>query len=138
MNRFKSERGLAVPVSVAALLAVSTLVVATASSTIRSLSQSGRDWRVKQAIAAADAGVEAALYRLNFSQPAPTGNGACVDSRSALTTAAGPAEPRGWCDPALSPAEQEGDGSRFKYDISTEYPVNVNGEGGNDLYQRTI
>ena len=60
---------MALPVTVSVMFMVAGLATVTARAAITSDHQSLRDRNVKQAIQAANAGLEAAMYRTNLMQP---------------------------------------------------------------------
>ena len=64
-SRAASEAGFALPVAILALFVVAVLAAAAAASAGSGSNQSRRDKAVKRALAAADAGIQTALYRLN-------------------------------------------------------------------------
>jgi hypothetical protein len=132
MDRFRSEQGIALPVALLILMVVSLLAAAVALTAVAGSSQSRRDRGVKRAVAAADAGISAALYRLNKLNPQPL---TCVVldptlNPPALSLEAIPAG--GWCEPQT---EELGDGASYSYRVSAAVNVTVNGQ---DLLQRRI
>ena len=68
-KRLAGDRGVALPVTVSVMFMVAGLATVTARAAITSDHQSLRDRNVKQAIQAANAGLEAAMYRTNLMQP---------------------------------------------------------------------
>ena len=68
-KRLACDRGVALPVTVSVMFMVAGLATVTARAAITSDHQSLRDRNVKQAIQAANAGLEAAMYRTNLMQP---------------------------------------------------------------------
>ncbi len=94
--RVRSERGAAVPITM--LLTVAILAVAGVATLGAVNAQRGtvRDQDVKLAIAAADAGVEAAILRQNQGDDLASSSSPCiVEGTGALAAAA--AAPDGWC-----------------------------------------
>jgi hypothetical protein len=127
-DRFRSEQGIALPVALLMLLIVGLVAAAVALTAVAGSSQSSRDRGVKRAVAAADAGISAALYRLNKLAPLPL---SCVAlGPGGLGLEAIPAG--GWCDPQT---ENLGDGASYSYRVSAGVNVTVNGQ---DLLQRKI
>jgi hypothetical protein len=126
----RSEQGIALPAAVMMLFIVSTLMVVVASQAITSDSQSRRDRGVKRGVAAADAGVDAGLYRLNKLKPLP--NQCVTINQGTGDLQVQGAGSNGWC-----PAQTEslGDGASYSYEMSTAKNVTVNGQA---LYQRRL
>lgn len=65
MNRLRDESGIAVPMAMIVILVLLGLGLAATQASIAGLSQATRDRQAKRALAAADAGADAALWRLN-------------------------------------------------------------------------
>jgi Tfp pilus assembly protein PilX len=128
--RLRSERGIALPMAMMMLFIVSTLAVVVASSATTSNTQSIRDRGVKRGVAAADAGVDAGLYRLNKLQPLPNQCVTVNQGNGSLQVQG--AGSNGWC-----PAQTEnlGDDASYSYEMSTAQNVTVNGQ---NLYQRRL
>jgi hypothetical protein len=126
-----SEQGAVLPLTLLLLLVLATLGTAVAATTIATTHQTGRDRSVKRAIAAADAGVEAALYRINKVTPRQL---ECVVlgtvADAALTVE--PVQADGWC---REQAENLGDGASYSYRVRGGVQMDVNGQ---NLIQRKI
>lgn len=110
----RSERGLAVPTALFALIASFALASAAVLSSVDVQQGSVRDNDTKEAIAAADAGSNLALLRLNRFQESLTPATPCVSPAGVLETA-DPANP-GWCRPTTS--ESVSEDSNFTYRVS--------------------
>jgi Tfp pilus assembly protein PilX len=127
-HQLRSESGIALPAAVIMLFVITSLAAAIASGAVTASNQSNRDRNVKFAVAAADAGIEAATYRINKLVPGQT---QCViESAGNLTLTAVSGD--GWC-----PAQTEdlGDGASYSYRVSPAAQVTVSGER---LLQRKI
>jgi Tfp pilus assembly protein PilX len=114
------------------LLVLSTIGTAVLATTISASHQSGRDRSVKRAIAAADAGLQSALYRINKLSPKDlecvvTGT---VAGATGLTVE--PVQTDGWC---RAQTEDLGDGASYSYRVKGGAQVNVNGQ---NLIQRKV
>src|SRR5437016_5494678 len=72
-SRLAQQAGIALPVTVTMLFVISSLAFVVAGSVTSAESQSTRDRSTKRAIAAADAGYDTAVYRLNKMTPLPNG-----------------------------------------------------------------
>ena len=70
--RLRSESGIALPAAIVLLFVVMTLADAAVAAASSGNDQSRRDRSVKRALAAADAGLQAALYRYNKVRTRPT------------------------------------------------------------------
>lgn len=106
----RSERGIALPTAIFAMLASFGLASAAVLSSVDAQRGTRRDQDSKSAIAAADAGASVALLRLNRFQSSLTDATPCVGPAGESQTASG-----GWC-PA-TPAESVG-GVTFSYQVS--------------------
>jgi Tfp pilus assembly protein PilX len=106
MSLFKSERGVALPVVMGALLVLTLLSAAMFSTAIRSSADAGSDSNYKRALAAAEAGFQTASYRLKRIKPAAT---MCLTTVPVTPTA-------GEC-PASAP-ESAGPGATFSYRVT--------------------
>jgi len=110
----RSERGIAAPTALFALIASFALASAAVLSSVDVQRGSVRDHNAKEAIAAADAGANLALLRLNRFQGSLTTAKPCVSPAGVLETA-DPANP-GWCRP-MTP-EGVSEDSEFTYRVS--------------------
>jgi hypothetical protein len=129
-NRIAQEHGIALPVTVSVLFLVAGLATVTARAAITSDHQSLRDRNVKQAFQAANAGLEAVMYRTNLMQP---GSQQCADknpSNGALQVTSVQAD--GWC---AAQTEDLGSGESYTVRVSAASPLHVNGQS---LVRRTI
>jgi hypothetical protein len=114
------------------ILVLSTIGTAVLATTISASHQSTRDRSVKRAIAAADSGLQTALYRMNKVEPQDL---ECVVSGtvSGVTTLAiEPVQADGWC---REQTEDLGEGASYSYRVKGGVQVNVNGQ---NLLQRRI
>jgi Tfp pilus assembly protein PilX len=103
----KTQDGVALPVATAMMLVISLFVVGFFTVSLRVNDTSIADRSTKRALAAAEAGLQTALYRLNQIRPA-IADGMC------LTT--GPVAPNaGECD---GYTEQLGNGAQFAYYVT--------------------
>jgi hypothetical protein len=110
----RSERGMALPTAVFAMLASFGLASAAVLSSVDVQRGTTRDSGAKSAIAAADAGAGVALLRLNRFQESLSVAHPCVGPAGEWQTASG-----GWC-PATSP-ESVG-GATYSYMVSAYDP----------------
>jgi hypothetical protein len=122
-NRLASDRGIALPVTVSVMFMVAGLATVTARAAISSDHQSLRDRNVKQAIQAANAGLEAAMYRTNLMQP---GSLQCAlkNASSGNLTVVGVGGD-GWCP---QQTEDLGNGQSYAVRISAGSSLHVNGQ----------
>ena len=126
----RSEQGIALPATLAVLFMVAGLATMTAKAAISSDHQSLRDRNVKQALQAANAGLEAAMYRTNLMQP---GSNQCAyknPANGALTVSS--LEGDGWC---AAQSEDLGNGTSYTMQISGAQALHANGQA---LSRRTI
>jgi hypothetical protein len=131
-RRLSSEQGIALPAALMMLLIFATIAIGVMATTVTSSHQSNRDRNVKRAIAAADAGLEAATYRLN---KLPVRSLECVVTgavQGATELTIEPVQPDGWC---REQTEDLGEGASFSYRVKGGAQVNVNGQ---NLIQRKI
>jgi hypothetical protein len=126
-RRLSGERGIALPTAVMALMVVAMLASAAGMAAISAMGQSGHDRGTKRAVAAADAGIDTAIYRLNKLKPSSL---LCVVV--GLPLALDPVPSSGWCPPQT---ENLGDGASFSYRMSAGIQLNLAGVG---LLQRKI
>lgn len=116
----RGEQGMALPTAIFAMLASFALATAAILSSVDAQQGTGRDSRSKDAIAAADAGANVALFRLNRYHSNLTNATPCIGPSGEHLAASG-----GWC-PA-TPAESVGE-STFSYQISAykeDMPLSV-------------
>lgn len=111
----RDERGIAVPTALMALVASFALASVAVMSTVDVQQGTQRDHDAKEAIAAADAGANIALLRLNKYLPYLSTTKPCVGPNGEYQTASG-----GWC-PSTS-VETVG-GATYSYMVSA-YPAN--------------
>src|SRR5687768_14291249 len=121
LARAGNERGIALPVTVMMLSVVSSVAFVTYKAAITSDDQARYDRSVKGAVAAADAGFDTALYRLNKMRPAPA---SCVVVNGDGSLGVQGVGSGTWC-PALE--EDLGDGRRFSYRMSKADSITSNG-----------
>jgi hypothetical protein len=116
------------PVAVALLFAIAALGAVGATQAVVSSKQSSQDRAVKRAVSSADAGLEAATYRLNKLNVSEL---LCVVVGATGLTVE-PIQPDGWC-----PAQTEdlGESASFSYRVSGASLANINGQ---QLLQRKI
>lgn len=129
----RNERGIAVPTALMALVASFALASVAVMSTVDVQQGTHRDHDAKEAIAAADAGANIALLRLNRYLPYISTTHPCVGPNGEYQTASG-----GWC-PATT-AEKVG-GASYSYMISA-YPasgtINVVAVGNSGTVSRRV
>jgi hypothetical protein len=116
------------PFAVLTLTVIAALAALVAAQGISASGQTRRDSSVKRAVASADAGLNAAIYRLNKLTPNEL---ACVVV-GATTLEVEPVQPDGWC---RAQTEELGDGASFSYRISGGQLALVNGQ---ELLQRKV
>ena len=122
-RRLREERGVALPVTISVLFMVAGLATVTARAAITSEHQSLRDRNVKAALAAANAGLEAALYRTNLMQPGST---QCAYNNPGNSTfQVGALESDGWC---REQSEDLGNGAVFTMRVSGAQWLHANGQ----------
>ncbi len=122
-KRLAGDRGVALPVTVSVMFMVAGLATVTARAAITADHQSLRDRNVKQAIQAANAGLEAAMYRTNLMQP---GSLQCalrnVSSGNLSVMGVGG---DGWC---IEQTEDLGNGQSYSVRVSAGSSLHVNGQ----------
>ena len=120
------------PVAVAALMVVGLLAAAAATSAVTANRQSSHDSNTKAAVAAADAGLEVGVFRLNKFATILDETAQCVVQNPAGTLVAEVVEADGWC-----PAQTEnlGEGVSYSYRVSGRKSATV---GGQQVWQRDI
>jgi hypothetical protein len=109
---------------------VAGLATMTARAAITSEHSSLRDRNIKQAMQAANAGVEAAMYRTNLMQPGSLQCAYKTNATSALVVTSVQAD--GWC---ATQTEDLGNGQTYTMRVSSAHSLHVNGQS---LVQRTI
>jgi hypothetical protein len=129
-NRLADDRGIALPVAISVMFMVAGLATMTARAAITSDHQSLRDRNVKQAYQAANAGLEAVMYRTNLLQPGSQQCAVKNPSNGALQVTA--LQGDGWCSPQT---EDLGSGEGYNARVSGGSALHVNGQS---LVQRTI
>jgi Tfp pilus assembly protein PilX len=129
LGRLRSQEGIAFPVALVMLLVISVLATVAATAATSGASQSSEDRGVKRAIAAVDAGLQAALYRAN---KIPQASNKCVTAGANGTLAVSDPSPDGWC---AAQSESLDDGASFTYRVSQGRNVLENGQS---LVQRKI
>ena len=125
----KSEQGIALPAALMLLFIVASLAAALMTSAIAASGQSNRDRGVKRAVAAADAGLEAAIYRINKLTP---GSLKCIVRGVAGQLVVESVQVDGWC---REQTENLGDGATYSYRVRAAVQAPVNGQ---QLLQRKI
>jgi hypothetical protein len=131
--KLRSERGVALPVAVGVLVVSGMLAAVAVASGMTAGTQSRYDRNVKRAIAAADAGINVATYRLNKLANVLTTTLPCFTVNA--QTGALYAEAvlgDGWC---REQGESIEDGGSFSYRVSNAVHVDVEGQ---DVWQRKI
>ena len=132
-SKARSEDGIALVLSIMVMMVVGALAGVAAANALEASDQSRQDRNVKQAISAADAGMDVALYRLNKFASLLTDTVECVVSAPATGILRGEVVlPDGWCPPQT---EELGGGATFTYRVSA--PVRVD-NAGQDVWQRKV
>lgn len=130
----RNERGMAVPTALMALIASFALASVAVMSTVNVQQGTKRDHDSKEAIAAADAGANIALLRLNRYLSGLSTAHPCIGPNGEYQTPTG-----GWC-PATS-TEAVG-GATYSYTISayagTSTPLNVVSVGSSGTVDRRV
>lgn len=119
--RLACERAIALPTAVMMLMIIMLLAGAAATATIGATHQSNSDGGTKRSVAAADAGLNTAIYRLNKLKPSSL---SCVVN-GPLYLLLDPVLGTGWCPTVTSQtagsstsSEALGDGSNYSYEMS--------------------
>jgi hypothetical protein len=128
--RLRSERGMAIPTVLMLLIVGLGMSSAAIMSTVQSQSSTNRDTRQKQAIAAADAGLDRAVYREN--KLVPTSSLPCVvlgagGAGASLQLSTAGAD--GWC-PAISGTVGS---NSYTYRVKPWVQVKLNGHDGRQI-----
>lgn len=130
----RNERGIAVPTALMALVATFAISSVAVMSTVDVQQGTKRDHDSKEAIAAADAGANIALLRLNRYLPSLSVAHPCIGSNGEFQTAVS-----GWC-PATT-TESVG-GATYSYAVSayagTGTPLNVVSVGSSGTVKRRV
>src|SRR5690349_22390636 len=130
----RNERGIAVPTALMALVASFAIASVAVMSTVDVQQGTKRDHDSKEAIAAADAGANIALLRLNRYLPSMTTAHPCIGPNGEYQTAVS-----GWC-PATT-TESVG-GATYSYVVSayagTGTPLNVVSVGSSGTVKRRV
>jgi hypothetical protein len=134
VRRLRSdERGIAVPTALMALIASFALASVAVMSTVDVQQGTKRDHDSKEAIAAADAGANIALLRLNRYLPSLTPATPCIGPNGEYQAAAG-----GWCP---STATEQVGGATYSYRISAfseNGTINVVSVGSSGTVSRRV
>ena len=130
----RNERGMAVPTALMAMIASFALASVAVMSTVDVQQGTKRDHDSKEAIAAADAGANIALLRLNRFLPSLTTAHPCIGPNGEYQTASA-----GWC-PATT-TEAVG-GATYSYAVSayvgTSTPLNIVSVGTSGTVKRRV
>ena len=116
-----AEEGIALPAALVLLMVIALLASVAGFATVGALGQSDRDRGTKRAIAAADAGMHAAVYRLNKLSPAAL---LCVVVGATGLTIE-PVQSDGWC---RAQTENLGDGASYSYRMSGALTLSLSGQ----------
>ncbi len=128
-----SEEGIALVLSIMVMMVVGALAGVAAASALEASDQSTQDRKVKQAISAADAGMDVSLYRLNKFATLLTDTVQCVVAAPVTGALNGAVVlPDGWCP---TQTEELGAGASFSYRVSS--PLRVE-NAGQDVWQRKV
>jgi hypothetical protein len=129
----RNERGIAVPTALMALVASFAIASVAVMSTVDVQQGTKRDHDSKEAIAAADAGANIALLRLNRYQPSLSLAHPCIGPNGEFQTPSG-----GWC-PAT--ATESVGSATYSYAVSAytgSGALNVVSVGSSDTVQRRV
>ena len=130
----RNERGIAVPTALMALVATFAISSVAVMSTVDVQQGTKRDHDSKEAIAAADAGANIALLRLNRYLPSLTTAHPCIGPNGEYQTAVG-----GWC-PAT--ATEGVGGATYSYVVSayagSGVPLNIVAVGSSGTVKRRV
>lgn len=130
----RNERGIAVPTALMALIATFAISSVAVMSTVDVQQGTKRDHDSKEAIAAADAGANIALLRLNRYLPSLTLAHPCIGANGEYQTPVS-----GWC-PAT--ATESVGGATYSYAVSaytgTGTPLNIVSVGSSGTVQRRV
>jgi hypothetical protein len=127
-DRLADERGIALPVALAILFLVWGLATVSLRGALTAQDQTQRDKDVKRALQAANAGIDAEIYRFNLLQP---GSLQCVALSLGVLTIT-PLAGDGWC---AAQTEDLGDNASYSARMSKAVAVAPNGQA---LVQRSV
>jgi hypothetical protein len=125
---WKSEQGIAYPAAVMMMMIIASIAFAVSIGAVSAHNQAQRDRGVKRAVAAADAGVQVANYRMNKLTPSSI---LCVVRGVASQLVIEPLQIDGWC---RAQTEELGDGASYSYRVS----VGTGLQNGQSLLQRKV
>jgi hypothetical protein len=128
VERLRSQHGIALPAALMILFILSLLGAALVHTAVSSGTESSRDRNVKRAVAAADAGIDVALYRLNKLTPSAL---QCVVIGT-LDLMLEPLLPDDWCRVQNETLDS---GAIYSYRVSGGTELTLNGQ---KLLQRKI
>jgi hypothetical protein len=122
------EEGIALPAALVMLMIVISLSVVAGTAALGAISQSGHDRGTKRAVAAVDAGMNTAIYRLNKLNPSAL---LCaVSGPTGLTLE--PVQADGWCQ---AQTENLSDGASYSYRMSAALNIHLSGQA---ILQRKV
>ena len=123
LRALSDQRGIVLPITLMMTLLISSLGLVAARAGIVSTHVTQRDANTKRAVAAAAAGIKAAIYETNMAQPSVS---QCV-TKNATTGALGKTavNASGWCPQALT--EDLGDGASYSVQVSSSSNLTING-----------
>jgi hypothetical protein len=128
-RRLGDEQGIALPAALMMLMIIASIAFAMSIGAVAANNQATKDRGVKRAVAAADAGVQVAGYRMNKLTPSAL---LCVVRGVASQLLIEPLQPDGWC---REQTESLGDGATYAYRMSAGIGVL---QGGQSLLQRKV
>jgi hypothetical protein len=119
MRRLSRQDGVALPAAMGVMLVISLLVTAFFALSIQTSDNANADRNSKRALAAAEAGLQTAIYRMNSIRPA-------IDPLTCLTygLAGVPEEAPGQCPSAVGDL---GNGASYEYYVTPELGANAAG-----------
>jgi hypothetical protein len=126
---WRSEQGIAYPAAMMMLLIIGSIAFAMTINSVSANNQASRDRGVKRAVAAGEAGLNVATYRMNKLTPSAL---LCVVRGVASQLLTEPLQVDGWC---RAQTEELGDGASYSYRVSAGLGVL---EGGQSLIQRKV
>jgi hypothetical protein len=126
---WRSEEGIAYPAAMMMLLIIGSIAFAMTINSVSANNQASRDRGVKRAVAAGEAGLNVATYRMNKLTPSAL---LCVVRGVASQLLTEPLQVDGWC---RAQTEELGDGASYSYRVSAGLGVL---EGGQSLLQRKV
>lgn len=112
LSNHDNESGLILPTALMMLVIVTILAVTAVTVAVKSSSSTTRDNNVKAALAAAEAGLQLATYRINTSKPKAAECVTTSESKGAISTVNKEAKESEACESSL---ESLGNGASFKY-----------------------